>query len=432
MSILLQPPSIIVAELLAITKKIGCNLDVTKTEASPTPSISTRTFLWVAIAFTLLALPVHGYLLSEHFALKFGAVTSKSICDINATFNCSAVAASKYAEFLGVPMALWGFAANAVLLLLLLWLPFVEDAKRAAATRNAFLVSLVIAVASLVMGTISAVAIGKLCLFCMTAYLFSFITFACVLVIRKREPTPVGLNAAPRFGDFTPVLVLAAIAFVGSFIARDQVGKAYGSATMEPVVHQYVQEWLANPQPVFATVDPLAVGPAAKDAKMTIVEFADFRCIHCKHAAPVLKAFINAHPDVRLEFQPWALDGECNSKISTANGASCLLARTSWCAEQKNKSGWAVHDFIYDREEIFPTLEAVTQALPEMAKAAGMAPDAMVQCTSSEEAKAAVRKQADVGGALNLQGTPTIYVNGRALPGGQVLSVLSEAYRSLQ
>jgi protein-disulfide isomerase/uncharacterized membrane protein len=432
----LQPLLIIVAELLAITKKIGCNLDVAKSNstaaASPSSSASTRTFLWVAIVSTALALPVHSYLMFEHFALRFGANIGKSICDINDLFNCSAVAASEYSEFLNVPMALWGLAANLVLLLLLLWYPLTDDDKKPAARRNLLLVSGAIAAASIVMGTISSVMIGKLCLFCITAYVLSFVTLGAVWIFVKRQSTVPSLKSGFRVSDLTPVLVLAGIAFAGSFIARYQIAKSYGSSQMDNVVKQYVQEWQSSPVQTFTTVDPLVTGPDAKTAKMTLVEFADFRCIHCKHAAPVLKAFMSAHPDVRLEFQPWALDGECNSKIPSSNGASCLLARSSWCAEKKTAKGWAVHDYIFDREEIYPSVEAVKEALPEFAKVAGMSPKDMSDCTSSEEAKAAVRAQADVGGALNLQGTPTIYANGRQLPGGQTLQILNEAYSSLK
>ncbi|MES2856464.1 MAG: thioredoxin domain-containing protein [Bdellovibrionota bacterium] len=173
------------------------------------------------------------------------------------------------------------------------------------------------------------------------------------------------------------------------------------------------------------------MGASKENAKLTLVEFADFRCIHCKHAAPTIKAFLNAHPDVRLEFQTWALDGECNSKISSANGASCLLGRSVWCAEKQNQKGWAAHEYIFE-QEMYPALESVKQALPAIAKAAGMTAEAMLACTDSEEAKAAVRAQADLGGTLNIQGTPAIFANGRLLPGGQVLQVLREAHGSVR
>jgi protein-disulfide isomerase len=421
----------IVAELLAFTKKIGCNLDVAKNISNSPAPASSRTFLWVAIACAVLALPIHGYLLGEHFGLKFGTATGSSICDINATFNCSAVAASKFSEFLGVPMALWGFSANLVLLFLLLWFPLTDSEKKAASVRNLLIASGFIALTSVVMGVISFAFIGKLCAFCMAAYALSFIGFGALLALSRREKQPKTTSTGFKFGDLTPLLVLGIGAFLASFIARDQVAKSYGSAQMEPVVKQYVQEWLSNPQRTITTIDPIATGPAPQDAKMTIVEFADFRCIHCKHAAPVFKAFAAAHPDVRFEFQVFALDGECNSKISSANGASCLLGRIAWCAEKRNGQGMAAHEYIYS-QELFPTLESVNQAVPAIAKAAGMTAEAMNECTASEEAKSAIRKQADLGVELGVQGTPAIFANGKQLPGGQVLPVLQEAYKTLK
>ena len=105
---------------------------------------------------------VHGYLYSQHLDLKFGTMVGKSICDLNDTFSCSAVAASKYSEVFGIPIALLGFFANlAVLVLLAMW-PFTEDEKRPIARRNLLIATGGIAAVSIVMGTISTIAIGKL------------------------------------------------------------------------------------------------------------------------------------------------------------------------------------------------------------------------------------------------------------------------------
>jgi protein-disulfide isomerase len=236
---------------------------------------------------------------------------------------------------------------------------------------------------------------------------------------------------AMRVGDFRGLAVVGVICFIGAFVVNNSMtqGNNVNSRETQALLNSYIQEWQATSAKDFTLVAPLVKGP--ENAKMTIVEFADYRCIHCKHAAPALHAFTAAHPDVRLEFQPWPLDGECNTSLNQANGASCLLARTSWCAEKNKKSGWAVHDYIYARPEIYPSLDAVKADLGNLAKAAGMAEDEMRTCSDSDEAKSAVREQANVGTNLNLQGTPTIYVNKKPLTGGQSLPVLQKAYNAL-
>ena len=60
----------------------------------------------------------------------------------------------------------------------------------------------------------------------------------------------------------------------------------------------YIDNWekLSNSE-----VAPF-VGP--KDAKVTVVEFFDFNCGHCKALAPVMAQLMKNNPDVKFVFQP--------------------------------------------------------------------------------------------------------------------------------
>lgn len=388
-----------------------------------TNSSSSKFLLWGAALSAIGALVVHSILYSQHLELNFGAITGPMSCDINSTFSCSAVAASKWSNFLGIPIALWGFAANfAMLILLGLWV-FTEDEKRPAARRNLLLVAGFIFATSLVMATISALFIGKGCIYCIAVYALSFVLLPCVYFGTRGTPIARDFKA----GDFTSLLVVGVVGFVGVFIADENVKRSSQYDQVEKAVGSYISAWQAAQPTQFQTVEPLVHGPPADQARMTVVEFADFRCVHCKHAAPSLKAFSQAHPDVRIEFQAWPLDGECNSKINQANGVSCLLARVVWCA-QKQGHGWAMHDAIFNREDVFFSTESVHAALPDLVKDTPMDAQQLKTCSESDEMKATIRKMADVGSSLNLQGTPTVFVNGKLLPGGQTLPVLSKAY----
>ena len=60
----------------------------------------------------------------------------------------------------------------------------------------------------------------------------------------------------------------------------------------------YIDNWekLSN-----SDVAPF-VGP--KDAKVTVVEFFDFNCGHCKSLAPIMAQLMKNNPDVKFVFQP--------------------------------------------------------------------------------------------------------------------------------
>lgn len=389
---------------------------------------SSKTFYWITIASLVLAIIDHSYLLHEHYSLHFGQVDAKSLCNINELFNCAAVSASSFSSFLGVPMALWGISANLVLLLLVLWHPLTEQEKRAQSQRNILLVAGLIALTSLVMGFISSVVIARLCPFCIAAYVLSFVTLgACWKAIGWPK---VGELRVPTAG-LLPVIALSGIAFVVPFIANDQLMAAYGERDLRAFVVEALADWKAAPTVKVETLEPLVKGAPADQAKMTVVEFADFRCPHCKHAAPVVKAFAQGHPDVRVEFMAWPLDGECNRAIPSANGASCLLARIVSCAQKSGGHGWQAHDFVFENIARWNHVDTVRGAIPEIAQAIGVTADQLASCADSAEAKSLIEKQAAIGTALNLQGTPSFFVNGKRLSGGNNLQILNAVHAAI-
>ncbi len=396
-----------------------------KKAGSSNPSaVSSSTFLWIAGISTLAAIGVHTYLLNEHYALRFGTATGSSLCNINATWSCAAVSASRFSELLGFPVALLGASANAVLLLFLAWFGLAEVEQKPSARASVLTLSGFIAATSVVMGVISSVILKKGCPFCVVAYVLSFITFAAAWM---------GLRFVPSrpLGSFKTPIIIVAVAAFATMIARDNIGKSYQSDDLQRYAQEKVREWKNAPAVSIQTSDPLVEGASKETAKMTIVEFADFRCSHCKTAAPVLHAFVSAHPDVRLEFQTWPLDGECNTAISRTDGASCLLARAVYCAQSSGGNGWAAHGYIFENQEQMMGVETIKGFLPKIAEAAGVPADKFTACTASPEAKTAIEKQAAVGTSLQLQGTPTVFANGKRLEGGQIMTVLTEAYRSL-
>src|ERR1700730_8462004 len=86
---------------------------------------------------------------------------------------------------------------------------------------------------------------------------------------------------------------------------------------------------------------------------MQIVEFSDFQCPHCKHAAPSLHAFVNAHrDDVHFIFQNFPLDPACNKdfKPGTGHDQACLFAKAALCGNQQGKFV-ETHDWIFKHQD---------------------------------------------------------------------------------
>lgn len=374
---------------------------------------------WIAIAGALAAAATHAYLLKSHYDLRYGEVAGDLLCDVSSLFSCSAASASRWAELFGVPMALWGLLANAAYLTLAGWDSLTEGDGRHANRTGLLAISSVLVVASVAMGAISAIALPTLCPFCILTYVFSIATAVGAWMAYKPN---LKFSLKPAF------LGVVAAFGVSGFILNDQFRSGYTGPGGDAMAKAAVQEWTQNPVLDIPETDPLALGPSRSEAKMTLVEFADFRCIHCKLAAAPIKAFAKSHPDVRVEFYSWPLDGECNTAIKQNNGASCLLARAVWCARKKADKGWEAHERVFARFEEWRTSDAVRNLLGSLATEIGMSEDDLKTCSDSDEAKAAITAQAELGTVLNLKGTPAIFVNGKVLPAGSQIPVLTNVY----
>lgn len=67
------------------------------------------------------------------------------------------------------------------------------------------------------------------------------------------------------------------------------------------------------------------IGP--QDAPITVVEFFDFACEHCKHLAPIIKQLVKDNPDVKFVFMP----------LSFISEYSGYAAKAAMAAAQKGK-----------------------------------------------------------------------------------------------
>ena len=51
--------------------------------------------------------------------------------------------------------------------------------------------------------------------------------------------------------------------------------------------------------------DTPAFGP--ENARVAVIEFFDYQCIHCSSVAPELEKVMKTHPDVRYVFKEWPI-----------------------------------------------------------------------------------------------------------------------------
>lgn len=149
-------------------------------------------------------------------------------------------------------------------------------------------------------------------------------------------------------------------------------------------------------------------GPAT--SPIEIVEFSDLECPYCKQAQPIVEKLSGDFPQVRITFQQFPLPASVHPWAHKA-------AQYADCAAQMNKDNfWKYIDSVFDAQGGI-ALATADDKLKELATAAGYDGSAIAQCAASPATEARVQKSLDLGAALAVNQTPTVFVNGRPVLG---------------
>jgi protein-disulfide isomerase len=150
------------------------------------------------------------------------------------------------------------------------------------------------------------------------------------------------------------------------------------------------------------------VGPAK--ACVNVVEFSDYECPHCREAHEVLKQLEKHYPQVRFTFMDFPL-----TQIHPWSFNAALAAR---CAFQENAGDYPkLRDSIFANQTKI-TLDNVSDTLGNLATQAGLNSGNVQACMASAATHKEVESDEALGKSLEVNSTPTIFVNGRPVVGG--------------
>jgi protein-disulfide isomerase len=139
-----------------------------------------------------------------------------------------------------------------------------------------------------------------------------------------------------------------------------------------------------------------------KGAKVRVVEFADFECPYCSRAADTVRQLQEKYGD-RVEF------AYRHFPLRTIHPEAQGAAEAAQCAARQGKF-WEMHDKLYAAQD---RLDAAS--LKQHAAALGLDPIKLDQCLTSGAGNREVEEDLKKGEALGVEGTPTFFVNGRAV-----------------
>lgn len=139
--------------------------------------------------------------------------------------------------------------------------------------------------------------------------------------------------------------------------------------------------------------------------QITIVEFADFNCPHCKNSYSTIRQLSIKYKDqVKIIFKDYPV-------ISDDSVSLALAAR---CAGEQGLF-WGMHDKLFANQGQFSLTN-----LPSIAGSVGADTQKFNTCFNENKYSKEIEKDLIWGQENGLSGTPKFFVNGYLLPGGDL------------
>lgn len=331
-----------------------------------------------------------------------------SLCAMSEGINCETVAISPYSVLAGLPVAVWGLAGYLLMGVLALWAWSKKRLHPAWPFGFLLLLTLFSAMTSAILAFISATRIDSLCLFCMGSYAINATLLTLGITAWKKSNLTIwnllvrDVNALKSRALLTVALALAGItAIVGLQAFIPSYWKTPGWTDLPKLVSgtdENGRHWIGAPNPA-----------------LTIVEFSDYECPHCRAAHKEIRMLVAQHPDqIRLIHQHFPLDMACLPDLKRPfHEWACLFAEAAECAGLQGRF-WEMNDALFSIQE---TVKTENVDIMELAVRLGLNRPEFARCLETHAATERVGKDVKEAMDRDLTGTPTFLVGEKTFMG---------------
>jgi uncharacterized membrane protein/protein-disulfide isomerase len=393
----------------------------------------------VALVASVASLYVHYRLLTDPSYTSF--------CDVSETVSCEAVITSRFGYVFGIPVAAGGAIWSALVLILAAVgmrpstlgtpAPVPAGAARepgrkssaaAAATATKvdaadragrvagyiFILSTVGLAAVLYLGYASFFVLRQMCPLCLTMYVAVIGLF---IVSGGAASDLSGLPGllsediraavgSPMAATLSVVWIIAAVGLVAIF-PREEVAAASAAPDAAPALTEELgAEEVAQFESWLAAQPRVELGLPANGARVVVAKFNDFQCPACRQAYIAYKSIQQKYESqfpgqVAFVNVDYPLESECNT--GGIHSSACEAAVAVRLARARNRHR-EMEEWLFDNQATL-TRDSVKEALAEIAQVTDF--DARYNSTLQE-----VRTDAQLGQKLQINGTPTFFING--------------------
>ena len=376
-------------------------------------SATKRTLILLFAALGLGASSVSSYV---HYKLLTD-VTYTSFCDVNTTVSCAQAYLSRYGSLFGVPVALAGVLFFALVLLIAGVAGRPTSPARETAPAYTFALATVGLAMVLYLGWASYFVLKTFCILCAITYvsvIAIFIisggatTFPMTTLPRRAQRDLRTLATSPLALVLSLLFVVMAVSAFAMF-PRETGGhgqSASAAAAPLPAVSDEDRANLAK----WWEVQPKSEIPLSADgAKVLIVKFNDYQCPACKATYEAYKGIIakyTASGQVKYVTKHFPLEAECNPYAAMNHYASCEASATVIMSRAKGTTA-KFEDWVFGH--IGPPMLTPEQVKDAARTVAGVTDFDAQYPRALEE----IKTDAGLGNLLQVNSTPTFFINGR-------------------
>lgn len=384
------------------------------------------TFFWRIVAFALVVLGMadSAYLLARHFALAGGGSELFDICKAVFGGDCDAAISGDLAVQLGIPLAGWGVVYFAVLGVTLLLAYLLGETFIAVGTLAALALATLAAALGLLLSAVMLSPAAAFCPLCMGVHAVNLLLVPVIVMASGHTMREIGqsLGAGFRYlggaraadpvivrwkatGLLTAALV-GVVAYQWILIQTDRRAAQAGSkVTFQQVWAEF--EKAPRRDISLGAEDPRRGDP---DAGLELVLFSDFQCPACRRFARAIARVAEGHPELAVVFKHYPLSKQCNAGLRVdLHPLSCDAAYAAEAARRQGKF-WEYHDALFASDK---PLEA--DVLRQLAEEIGLDMVRFEADVADPATKARIAGDVALGRKLKLAGTPTAFLNDKAI-----------------
>ncbi len=204
------------------------------------------------------------------------------------------------------------------------------------------------------------------------------------------------------------LLVVAAF-LIGLLFPKN--GLQLGGSTTTPTAQQPGTVATPAPGQKVSVSNGHLPGLGNKNAKVTIVEWADFRCPFCE------RLFTDVEPNLKKDYIDTGKVQFYFRHFAFLGPASTVAANAAECANEQNKF-WDFHDYLYknqppETDTSMYTVDNLTQIAGNM----GMNTDQFKNCLSTNKYQKNIDQDYQEGQKAGVSGTPATVINGNLVVG---------------